>query len=387
MALVRLQKLLAAAGGGSRRQCETLITEGRVLVDGRIVSELGSKVDPDVHDVRLDGEVLRLPERRTWLFHKPKGVICSAKGRPDMPMVGDYAPPEAQGHRLFTVGRLDVESEGAILLTNDGELCHLVSHPRFGVEKTYRVEVRGVPDDATLEKMAKGVWLAEGRTGPLLIRCLETRRDRAVLEVRVKEGMKREIRRVCARFGHEVVKLLRVAIGPVRLGHLPRGATRPLTDAEEQALRDCADVVIRLGTRRPTRRTNARSSARAGRPAYAGKGGTSRPVTGAAKGPRGGKEARRPARPASAAQAGGRRGRAGSRGGAETGGRAGGPTGGPTGGRAGGPMGGRAGRGGSGQMGGQDGGRAGGRAGSRPGSRASGRAAQGPRGKGRRPGR
>jgi 23S rRNA pseudouridine2605 synthase len=259
MTAVRLQKLLAAAGAGSRRECETFITDGRVHVDGQLVTELGTKVDPDTQEVKLDGERLSMPKRRTWLLNKPRGVICSARGRPDMPMVGDFAPPEARGDRLFTVGRLDVESEGAILLTNDGELCHRVSHPSFGVEKTYRVYVRGVPSDETLEKMRKGVWLAEGRTGPLQIRCLERRREKAVLEIRVREGMKREIRRVCARFGHEVQRLVRVAIGPVQLGKLVAGDTRALTAEEEKGLRECADVIIRLGSKQPVRRGTAAS--------------------------------------------------------------------------------------------------------------------------------
>lgn len=260
MALERLQKLLAAAGCGSRRLCETFITDGRVSVDGKIVTELGTRVDADTAELRLDGELVRANmARRTWLLNKPKGVICSQRGRPDMPMVGDFAPPEARGQRLFTVGRLDVESEGAILLTNDGELCHRVTHPRFGVEKTYRVNVEGVPDDETLERMRKGVWLAEGRTSPIQVLCLQRLSDRSVLEIKVREGMKREIRRICARFGHEVHRLVRVAIGPVQLGRLPRGACRPLTPAEEAGLRDCADVIIKLGSRTPVRQGTADS--------------------------------------------------------------------------------------------------------------------------------
>ena len=260
MNLQRLQKLMASAGAGSRRECETFITAGRVSVDGQIVTELGAKADPDVHEVRLDGERLSFPKRRTWLLNKPKGVICSNRGLPGMPMVNDFAPPDARGQRLFSVGRLDVESEGAILLTNDGELCHRVSHPSFGVEKTYRVTVQGVPDEATILKMRKGVWLAEGRTGSLSVRCLERRREKAVLEIKVREGMKREIRRVCARFGHEVIQLTRVAIGPVLLGTLGRGDTRPLTPEEEASLRECADVIIRLGGgRQPSKQGSARS--------------------------------------------------------------------------------------------------------------------------------
>lgn len=287
MTMQRIQKVLAAAGVGSRRECETYISEGRVQVDGQRIDELGAKVDPDTQELKLDGEVVNTGRRATYLLNKPRGVICSAKGRPDLPMVTDYVPPEVGDQRMFTIGRLDVESEGAILLTNDGELCHLVSHPRFQVQKTYRVEVEGVPDAATLQRMRKGVWLSEGRTSPLRIRIIARRRDRAVLEVQVREGMKREIRRVCARFGHEVRRLQRVAIGPVQLGQLPVGATRPLTPEEERSLRESADVVIRLGSPRPQRQMNAR---RLGQGHFGEtKSGQGASRSGAERGPRGGR--------------------------------------------------------------------------------------------------
>ncbi|GJM21092.1 MAG: hypothetical protein DHS20C15_10070 [Planctomycetota bacterium] len=259
MSLQRLQKVMAGAGVGSRRACETLIAEGRVEVDGKIVDVPGTQIDPARAEIRVDGERVRLEKPHYYLLNKPRGVICSARARPDTPKAMDYAPPEASDIRLFTIGRLDVESEGAIILTNDGELCHLVTHPRFGIQKTYRVEVDGLPDDATLEKMRKGVWLAEGRTAELDVSLVARKTRRSVLEIKLREGMKREIRRVCARHGHEVRRLKRVAIGPVRLGNLNMGATRELTPSEIAGLRESADVVVRLGGNNPRRRNSARA--------------------------------------------------------------------------------------------------------------------------------
>jgi 23S rRNA pseudouridine2605 synthase len=152
---------------------------------------------------------------------------------------------------LFTIGRLDVESEGAIILTNDGDLCHRITHPSFQVTKSYLVEVEGSPTSETIAKMRKGIWLSEGRTGALDIRVVKRQRHRAHLEVRLNEGMKREIRRVFARFGHEVRRLVRVSIGPVDIGPLEPGETRELTPDEIKALRDTTNVVIKLGAAPP----------------------------------------------------------------------------------------------------------------------------------------
>lgn len=262
MARIRLQKLLAECGHGSRRACEEIIAMGRVTVDREVVTTPGTQVDPDDQDVRCDGQKVRPPVRRYYLLNKPRGVICSAKGLQGKPKAIDFVPAEARADRLFTVGRLDVDSEGALLLTNDGELCHKVTHPRFGVEKAYRVEVDGFADDETILRMRKGVWLAEGRTSSLKIRMIARRPDRTVLDMTLNEGMKREIRRVCARFGHEVRRLVRVAVGPIRLEGLPVGAVRELTSEEITALTDSAEVVIKLGSaghssKRPARARRA----------------------------------------------------------------------------------------------------------------------------------
>jgi 23S rRNA pseudouridine2605 synthase len=260
----RLHKLMAACGVGSRRACEDLITQGRVEVDGRTVTELGTQVDDATQEVRCDGQLLRPEPHLYYLINKPRGAICSLVGAAGKPRAVDYLPPRARDRRLYTIGRLDVDSEGALILTNDGELCHLVTHPRFGVGKTYRVEVEGVPDDATVESMRKGVWLAEGRTGPVDMEVVHRFRDRTLLAVTLQEGKRREIRRLCARFGHEVRRLTRMSIGPVDLGELRPGEVRALTPAEIKALRDSAQAVIRLGGQRLGLSFGARPGARPG---------------------------------------------------------------------------------------------------------------------------
>jgi len=279
---------MASCGAGSRRQCEDFIAQGRVQIDGQVVSQPGTLIDPETQELRFDFEVLKLPARLYYLLNKPSGVICSHRTSPDMPRAIDFAPKQAGKHRLFTIGRLDVESEGALILTNDGELCHLVTHPRFQIEKTYQVEIDGVPDADTMTRMRKGVWLAEGRTDSLKIRVVARRRTHTLLEMTLNEGMKREIRRVCARFGHEVKRLVRTAIGPVQLGALELGDVRPLTKEEVSALTDSAEVVIRLGSpvhrvRRPARGRGqagtARNSRHQGGPAASrqGKHGSAKP--------------------------------------------------------------------------------------------------------------
>ncbi|MHC5212221.1 MAG: pseudouridine synthase [Planctomycetota bacterium] len=259
----RLHKLMAACGVGSRRACEEIIAQGRVEVDGQIVTRPGTQVDPETQVVRCDGSTLRTEPQLYYLLNKPRGVICSHTSRPGTQRAVDFAPARGRDRRLFTIGRLDVDSDGALILTNDGELCHLLTHPRFGVRKTYFVEVEGAPDDETIERMRRGVWLAEGRTGPVEVHLLHRGRQKTSMELTLQEGKRREIRRLCARHGHEVRKLTRVAIGPVRLGRLQPGQTRLLDRDEVAALRETADVVIRLGGNTGPRRSARSPAARA----------------------------------------------------------------------------------------------------------------------------
>jgi 23S rRNA pseudouridine2605 synthase len=230
----RLQKVLAAAGLGSRRQCEELITTGRVEVDRRVVTELGSKVDPDGQEIRVDGQTLPRPRLHYYAVHKPPGILSTNRDPSGRPRVIDLLP--ASHVRLFTIGRLDLHSEGLILVTNDGELANRLTHPRYGVRKTYRVQVVGRPDNEVLMKLRRGVHLAEGIARVEEIRIQSHHKESTVLEIVLREGQNREIRRALARLGHKVLRLIRIAVGPIRLGTLPQGASRPLSRDEVAAL-------------------------------------------------------------------------------------------------------------------------------------------------------
>jgi 23S rRNA pseudouridine2605 synthase len=232
--LARLQKILAAAGMGSRRQCEGMILEGRVEVDRKVVSQLGAKADPFTQEVRVDGNVLSRPKRVYYLVNKPPGVLSTNRDPSGRPRVIDLLAPK--GERLFTVGRLDMSSEGLILATNDGELANLLTHPRYGVHKTYHVEVAGQIESAELARLEEGMYLAEGFARVVGARIKSRFKKSTLLEITLAEGRNREIRRLLARTGHKVMRLRRVALGPLRLGEVPRGASRPLTTAEIQAL-------------------------------------------------------------------------------------------------------------------------------------------------------
>jgi 23S rRNA pseudouridine2605 synthase len=234
-AVERLQKVLATAGVGSRRQCEQLIEAGRVRVDDRVVTRLGTKVDPARQAIHVDGEPLVRPNRVYYAVHKPRGVVSTSHDPAGRPRVVDLVP--AKAGRLFSVGRLDASSEGLILVTNDGPLTNLLTHPRFGVEKVYQVEVVGHPDRHVLARLRRGIHLAEGCARVLRVRVKRRRTKSTVLEMVLDEGRKRELRRVLARVGHKVQRLVRVAVGPVRLGNLPTGAYRVLTRDELRALR------------------------------------------------------------------------------------------------------------------------------------------------------
>jgi 23S rRNA pseudouridine2605 synthase len=230
----RLQKILAAAGVGSRRQCEELITTGRVEVDRKVVTLLGTRVDPAAQDIRVDGESLSLGRRVYYAVNKPKGVVSTNRDPGHRPRVIDLVPN--QDIRLFAIGRLDLNSEGLILVTNDGELANRLTHPRYGVEKVYLAQVAGRPLPEVLDKLRRGVHLAEGVARVEEVRIESHQKDSTWLEIILREGMNREIRRLLARVGHKVLRLVRVSVGPVRLGKLPPGTVRPLSFEEIQAL-------------------------------------------------------------------------------------------------------------------------------------------------------
>ncbi len=232
----RLQKILSRAGFGSRRACEELIRQERVTVNGQ-TARLGQKADPTRDRIAVDGQVIRL-QRRPHIYialHKPRGVLSDegdSSGR--MPTVRQMV--SVAGH-LFPVGRLDLRSEGLILLTDDGDLAYRLTHPRFGHEKEYHVLVEGSPDEATLRRWRRGVFLDGKRTAPAKVAVIKREKQRTWLRIVLREGRKRQIRRVAAMLGHPVHRLIRVRIGPVRLDDLQPGHWRRLTDEEVRRLR------------------------------------------------------------------------------------------------------------------------------------------------------
>ena len=241
MVAERLHKVLANSGVASRRACEQLIAAGQVTVDGDVVTEMGLKVDPAKNKIMFGGQRIKPPRPITLILNKPKKVITSTKDEAGRRTVMQYVQhiPE----RVYPVGRLDWESEGLLVMTNDGELANLLTHPRYGVARTYHVVVRGSLTPAILEKFHKGVWLSEGKTGPIRILIKKRDRDSSVVEVTVHEGMNREVRRVFARFGLKVKHLKRLRVGPLALGHLSTGAIRVLAPQEVESLR--ASVQLR----------------------------------------------------------------------------------------------------------------------------------------------
>lgn len=229
-----MQKVLAAAGLGSRRQCEELIAVGRVEVDRRVVTEMGTRVDPAKQRIRVDGVPLPTAKLEYFAVNKPSGVLSTNRDPSGRPRVIDLVP--VRDARLFTIGRLDLNSDGLILVTNDGELANRLTHPRYGVAKTYRATVVGQPAREVLMKLRKGVHLAEGIARAERVEVKSRRKESTVLEMVLREGKNREIRRILARVGHKVLRLTRTAVGPVRLGTLPPGEARRLTREEVKAL-------------------------------------------------------------------------------------------------------------------------------------------------------
>jgi 23S rRNA pseudouridine2605 synthase len=229
----RLQKVLARGGFGSRRTCELLIESGRVTVNGE-VAVLGRRVDVERDKVAVDDILVSTRAGLVYyLLNKPSGVVTTARDPQGRPTVIDLLPLEP---RVFPVGRLDADTEGLLVLTNDGDLTHHLTHPSFGVEKEYLAQVEGRPSPAALRRLREGVELDDGVTAPAGVRQIRS----GVLELTLREGRKRQVRRMCAAVGHPVRKLRRVGFGPLRLGDLGEGKVRRLSPAEVQRLRDAA---------------------------------------------------------------------------------------------------------------------------------------------------
>src|SRR5437764_1854958 len=244
--MMRLNKFLAHAGIGSRRQCDQLVSAGRVSVDGKVVRELGLQLEPEGHEVRVDGKPVESERPVYWVVNKPRGYLCTNYDPAGRPRAVDLLPHVPQ--RVYTVGRLDEDSEGLLLLTNDGELAFRLMHPRFGVEKTYDVQVAGNPSRDDLQRLLTGVWLSDGHVKARRVKRMKRRGDSTWLRIVLSEGKNREVRRMLSRLGHKVMRLKRMALGPVRLGHLGKGRSRRLDRDELESLRAAA-------TRRQRRRS------------------------------------------------------------------------------------------------------------------------------------
>ncbi|HWH92440.1 MAG TPA: pseudouridine synthase [Baekduia sp.] len=235
---MRLAKFLAHAGVASRRAAEAIIAEGRVRVGDELVTDPARDVDGTSLPVTVDGARVRIADdegRAVWAVHKPRGVVSTAKDTHGRPTV--VAMVHAPGTRLYPVGRLDADTTGLILLTDDGDLANRLTHPRYEVPKVYVAQVENGPvKEPALRALRGGVELEDGRTAPAGVRQLRP----GVLELTLREGRKRQVKRMCAAVGHPVVRLSRVAFGPLRLGDLGEGHVRRLSPAEVQRLRDAA---------------------------------------------------------------------------------------------------------------------------------------------------
>ena len=232
----RLQKVLARAGIGSRRTCEDLIADGRVRVDGAVV-RLGARIDVSQQVVEVDGVPITVdPDLVHYLLNKPAGVVTTASDTHGRPTVIELVPASP---RVHPVGRLDLETEGLLLLTNDGALTHRLTHPSFGVEKEYLAEVAGLPSRGALRRLREGVELDDGMTAPAVVSLVSP----SVVKLVIHEGRNRQVRRMCEAVGHPVVRLVRTRIGPLRDQHLPPGAWRPLEQDELRALEQAVTSV------------------------------------------------------------------------------------------------------------------------------------------------
>jgi pseudouridine synthase len=238
---VRLQKILSHAGVSSRRVAEELIRQGRVEVNGQVASELGTRATPGVDDIRVDGRRLKLGgDRKYYLMYKPRGVV-STRSDPEQrsTVIEVLARAGVKGY-FYPVGRLDYDSEGLIILTNDGDLAERVTHPKHELERAYEVRVAGLPDARDLERLGRGIVIDGRRTLPALVRVIRTYPDKAepqaLVEVVIKEGRNRQVRRMFEGTGHPVMELRRTRIGPITDRRIKPGQVRELTAAEVRAL-------------------------------------------------------------------------------------------------------------------------------------------------------
>jgi 23S rRNA pseudouridine2605 synthase len=261
MSQIRLQKILSTAGVASRRAAEEFITQGRVTVNGTTVAELGSKADPERDDIRVDGRRVKPPARRQYfLLNKPRGYITTRSDPQQRPTVIDILARHGIRDYVYPVGRLDYDSEGLLILTSDGELASMLTHPSHAVGREYEVRVLGVPDDHEIERIGRGVVLDGRRTAPADVRrtkVFETAEGRVetLLSIVIHEGRNRQVRKMCEAIGHPVIRLRRVAIGPIKDEKLRPGDFRELSADEIAALRRTASGDRALSRSEPRSRT------------------------------------------------------------------------------------------------------------------------------------
>jgi 23S rRNA pseudouridine2605 synthase len=239
--IMRLQKILADRGVASRRKAEEIIEEGRVTVNG-VVATLGDKADPEKDHIKLDGKLLTQPAgaKKYMVLHKPKNVLTTLDPEETRPTVRDFLAGVRE--RVYPVGRLDFDSEGLLLLTNDGELAHAVMHPSGKMPKTYRVKIKGVLAEKDFEKLRRGVRLDDGLTAPAEVRPLEALKQNSWIEITIYEGRKRQIRRMLQAVGHPVIRLIRTRIDGLSLGSLAPGEMRHLSNNELKRLKYSAGL-------------------------------------------------------------------------------------------------------------------------------------------------
>lgn len=299
---MRLQKFLSDAGVASRRRAEELILEGRVLVNDRVVERLPAFVDPRQDVIIANGARVRIQPHEYFMVHKPRGVVCHERDGPDRPRARDLLPPTRA--RMLMAGGLDADSTGLLFMTNDSELAAALTHRRSGVERVYRVELRGEAPSDIVERMVRGVHLSEGPVRAARVEVLHRSRDGAVLEVAMRAGTDRHVRRMVARFSCAVRRIKRLRIGPLSLEGLPPGGARRLYDEELAALRR---AIASARTRQAAAGGRAAGRRRRAGSAAGGEGGEKRgqgarasgaPARGAAHGATAG--TRGPARPGAA---------------------------------------------------------------------------------------
>jgi len=267
----RLQKIIARAGLASRREAERWIEEGRITVNGKVIRKLGSQADPFKDSIKVDGKRIKSAAAPLYYaFHKPPGVITTLNDPEHRPDLTPYLERLGEKRRVFPVGRLDYNTTGLLLLTNDGEVALRLSHPRFGVSKVYRAKLSSCPTAEDFARLRQGIRLEDGVTAPARARVVEKLKTNAWVEIEVHEGKRREVRRMFEALGYFVEKLVRIRVGPIELGHLPLGELRPLSQSEIRSLQ-LAVGLLELPHASSDRRRDHRGKKRGGHDGRLGK--------------------------------------------------------------------------------------------------------------------